>query len=140
MFRAYIMFIFNICSRYLLWAVGVIIFFLMIYNCFFSYGITLGTNVHIGVQPLLTICIYDSGIGEKLVTLLWGGYFVSQTALEPLLRFHIFFYLLYYWVFVFLHIILLHVISFKYIITFKFYCCIQISLYLITFIRLNPAF
>lgn len=96
MFRDYIMIIFDICSRYLLWAVGVIIFFLMIYNCIFSYGFTLGTNVHIGVQLSFTICFYNSGIGEKLVTLLWGGYFVSQTALKSFFRIRTFFYHLFY--------------------------------------------
>ena len=91
MFRVYIMFIFYICSRYLLWAVGVIIFFLMIYYSIFRYVLPWGQMFILGRHCNLPTCIYNSGIGEKLVTLLWGGYFVSQTALKSVFRIHHFF-------------------------------------------------
>ena len=64
------------------YALGVIIFFFMIYNCLFSYVLPWGQMFILGCNSHLPICFHNSGIGEKLVTLLWGGYFVSQTALK----------------------------------------------------------
>jgi quinol-cytochrome oxidoreductase complex cytochrome b subunit len=55
----------------------------------------MGSDVHTGVLQLFTICFNYSGIGEKLVTLLWGGYFVSQAALKPFFCFLISFYRLF---------------------------------------------
>ena len=83
--------IFNIWSRYLLWAVGVIIFFLMIYYRLFRYVLPWGQMIILGCNSNLQLGFYNSGIGENLVTLLWGGYFVSQTALKSIFRFRHFF-------------------------------------------------
>lgn len=64
----------------------------MIYYCVLRYGIALGTNDHIGVPQLFTNLVSTiPGIGQNLVTLLWGGYFVSQTALESIFYFQHFF-------------------------------------------------
>lgn len=95
-------------SRYLLWAVGVIIFFLMIYYCLFSYVLPWGQMIILGRDCYLQLGVNNTGIGEKLVTLLWGGYFVSQAALKSLFCFHslfstlyinciMFFYIYYYY-------------------------------------------
>lgn len=68
----------------------------MIYNRVLRICITLGPDDHIGARLLFTTCINNTGIGEKLVTLLWGGYFVSQAALKSLFRFHSLFFTVYF--------------------------------------------
>jgi quinol-cytochrome oxidoreductase complex cytochrome b subunit len=94
-------------SRYLLWAIGVIIFFLMIIIAFLGYVLPWGQMSYWGATVITNLVSTIPGIGERLVTLLWGGYFVSQPALNRFFVFHFFLPFILLGLF-FLHILLLH--------------------------------
>ena len=80
-------------SRYLLWAVGVVIFFLMIYYCFSWLRVALGTNVLFGVLLLSTNLVSAIPfIGNKIVVLLWGSFFISLTYVKIVFSFSHFFF------------------------------------------------
>lgn len=60
----------------------------MIYYCLSSYVLPWGQMIILGGYCDLQFVSTIPGIGEKLVTLLWGGYFVSQTTFKSFLCIH----------------------------------------------------
>jgi len=77
-------------SRYYLWAVGVIIFFLMIIIAFLGYVLPWGQMSFWGATVITNLVGAVPIIGDKILLLLWGSFFISQPTLERFFVLHFF--------------------------------------------------
>lgn len=90
-----------------LWRVGVIIFILMMATAFMGYVLPWGQMSFWGATVITNLFTAIPVIGNKLVTLLWGGYSIDNPTLNRFFSLH---YLLPFGItgLVFLHLTLLH--------------------------------
>lgn len=77
-------------SRYFLWAIGVIIFFLMIVIAFLGYVLPWGQMSFWGATVITNLVGAIPVIGNKILILLWGSFFISQPTLDRFFILHFF--------------------------------------------------
>jgi ubiquinol-cytochrome c reductase cytochrome b/c1 subunit len=94
--------------REVLWILGVIIFLLMMATAFMGYVLPWGQMSFWGATVITNLFSALPGVGETIVTYLWGGYSVGNATLNRFFSLH---YLLPFMIFgvVALHIWALHV-------------------------------
>lgn len=94
--------------RELLWWLGIIIFILMMATAFMGYVLPWGQMSFWGATVITNLFSAIPGIGEAIVTWLWGGYSVDNPTLNRFFSLH---YLLPFVIFavVALHLIALHI-------------------------------
>ena len=94
--------------RELLWIFGVIIFLLMMATAFLGYVLPWGQMSFWGAKVITNLFSAFPGVGEAVVTWLWGGFAIDNPTLNRFFALH---YLLPFVIFavVFLHIWALHV-------------------------------
>ncbi|MBV9827390.1 MAG: cytochrome b/b6 [Alphaproteobacteria bacterium] len=93
--------------RELLWMLGVVILLLMMATAFMGYVLPWGQMSYWGATVITNLFSAFPVVGEKIVTLLWGGFTVSNPTLNRFFSLH---YLLPFVIVgvVFLHLIALH--------------------------------
>jgi ubiquinol-cytochrome c reductase cytochrome b subunit len=77
-------------SRYYLWAIGVLIFFLMIIIAFLGYVLPWGQMSYWGATVITNLVGAVPLIGDKILLLLWGSFFISQPTLARFFVLHFF--------------------------------------------------
>ena len=94
--------------REVLWILGVIIFLLMMATAFMGYVLPWGQMSFWGATVITNLFSALPGVGETIVTYLWGGYSVGNSTLNRFFSLH---YLLPFMIFgvVALHVWALHV-------------------------------
>jgi ubiquinol-cytochrome c reductase cytochrome b subunit len=94
--------------RELLWILGVVIFLLMMATAFLGYSMTWSQMGGWGATVITNLFSAIPFVGDKIVTLLWGGFSVDNPTLNRFFSLH---YLLPFVIFavVFLHVWALHV-------------------------------
>jgi ubiquinol-cytochrome c reductase cytochrome b subunit len=94
--------------REILWILGVIIFLLMMATAFMGYVLPWGQMSYWGATVITNLFSAIPGIGETIVSYLWGGYTVGNPTLNRFFSLH---YLLPFMIFgvVILHVWALHV-------------------------------
>ncbi|MCB1531593.1 MAG: cytochrome b/b6 [Alphaproteobacteria bacterium] len=94
--------------RELLWILGVVIFLLMMATAFMGYVLPWGQMSYWGATVITNLFSAIPLVGEKIVTLLWGGFSVDNPTLNRFFALH---YLMPFVIFavVFLHVWALHV-------------------------------
>jgi ubiquinol-cytochrome c reductase cytochrome b subunit len=94
--------------REILWILGVIIFLLMMATAFMGYVLPWGQMSYWGATVITNLFSALPGIGETIVSYLWGGYTVGNPTLNRFFSLH---YLLPFMIFgvVLLHVWALHV-------------------------------
>lgn len=91
--------------REILWFFGIFIFIAMMATAFMGYVLPWGQMSYWGATVITNLFSAFPGVGEKVVTLLWGGYSVDNPTLNRFFSLH---YLL---PFVILGLVVLHVIA-----------------------------
>ena len=96
--------------RELLWMLGVIILLLMMATAFMGYVLPWGQMSYWGATVITNLFSAFPGVGKYIVTLLWGGFSVSQPTLNRFFSLH---YLLPFVIVgvVFLHVAALHIVG-----------------------------
>ena len=74
--------------RELLWGVGIIIFLLMMATAFFGYTLPWGQMSFWGATVITNLFSAIPGIGDSIVTWLWGGYSVGNPTLNRFFALH----------------------------------------------------
>lgn len=94
--------------REILWILGVVIFLLMMATAFMGYVLPWGQMSYWGATVITNLFSAIPLVGEKIVTLLWGGFSVDNPTLNRFFALH---YLMPFVIFavVFLHVWALHV-------------------------------
>ena len=94
--------------REILFMLGVVIFLLMMATAFMGYVLPWGQMSYWGATVITNLFSAIPYVGESIVTLLWGGFSVSNPTLNRFFALH---YLLPFMIFgvVFLHIVALHI-------------------------------
>ncbi len=94
--------------RELLWIFGVVIFLLMMATAFMGYVLPWGQMSFWGATVITNLFSAIPGVGESIVTWLWGGFSVDNPTLNRFFALH---YLLPFVIFavVFLHVAALHI-------------------------------
>lgn len=94
--------------RELLWILGVVIFLLMMATAFMGYVLPWGQMSYWGATVITNLFSAIPFVGDKIVTLLWGGFSVDNPTLNRFFALH---YLMPFVIFavVFLHVWALHV-------------------------------
>lgn len=94
--------------RELLWMLGVVIFLLMMATAFMGYVLPWGQMSYWGATVITNLFSAIPLVGDKIVTLLWGGFSVDNPTLN---RFYALHYLMPFVIFavVFLHVWALHI-------------------------------
>jgi len=77
-------------SRYYLWAIGVVIFFLLIIIAFLGYVLPWGQMSFWGATVITNLVGAIPIIGDKILLLLWGSFFISQPTLARFFVLHFF--------------------------------------------------
>jgi ubiquinol-cytochrome c reductase cytochrome b/c1 subunit len=96
--------------RELLWMLGVVILLLMMATAFMGYVLPWGQMSYWGATVITNLFSAFPGFGKYIVTLLWGGFSVSQPTLNRFFSLH---YLLPFVIVgvVFLHVAALHIVG-----------------------------
>lgn len=94
--------------RELLWILGVVIFLLMMATAFMGYVLPWGQMSYWGATVITNLFSAIPLVGDKIVTLLWGGFSVDNPTLNRFFALH---YLMPFIIFavVFLHVWALHI-------------------------------
>jgi ubiquinol-cytochrome c reductase cytochrome b subunit len=94
-------------NRYLVWAIGMLIFLLMIITAFLGYVLPWGQMSYWGATVITNLFSVIPIFGIDIVTELWGGYAVDQATLNRFFSLHFIlpFILI---AIVFLHLLFLH--------------------------------
>lgn len=91
--------------REILWFFGIFIFIAMMATAFMGYVLPWGQMSYWGATVITNLFSAFPGVGEKIVTLLWGGYSVDNPTLNRFFSLH---YLL---PFIILALVVLHVVA-----------------------------
>lgn len=91
--------------REILWFFGIFIFIAMMATAFMGYVLPWGQMSYWGATVITNLFSAFPGVGEKIVTLLWGGYSVDNPTLNRFFSLH------YLMPFVILGLVVIHVVA-----------------------------